>query len=62
MNISQEILNLQAEIDTLNSYVTEVASGANEMWLLLTATFVFLMQAGFALVEAGKSLDSFALS
>ena len=31
----------------------EVATAANEMWLVIAAALVMLMQAGFALVEAG---------
>lgn len=33
--------------------VEEVATAANEMWLVLAAALVMFMQAGFALVEAG---------
>ena len=33
--------------------IEEVATAANEMWLVLAAALVMLMQAGFALVEAG---------
>jgi Amt family ammonium transporter len=33
--------------------IEEVALAANEMWLVLAAALVMLMQAGFALVEAG---------
>lgn len=33
--------------------VEEVATAANEIWLVLAATLVMFMQAGFALVEAG---------
>ena len=31
----------------------EVATAANEMWLVIAAVLVFFMQAGFTLVEAG---------
>jgi Amt family ammonium transporter len=33
--------------------IEEVATAANEMWLVLAAALVMFMQAGFALVEAG---------
>ncbi len=33
--------------------IEEVATAANEMWLVIAAALVMLMQAGFALVEAG---------
>ena len=38
---------------TLEDTIAEVATAANEMWLVLAAALVMLMQAGFALVEAG---------
>ena len=33
--------------------IKELSSGLNTVWMLLAATLVFFMQAGFALVEAG---------
>jgi ammonium transporter, Amt family len=33
--------------------LTQLTTGLNTMWVLITGAFVFFMQAGFALVEAG---------
>lgn len=53
-NITFEIIALRKELNNLSTFTDEVASGADEMWLLLTGTFVFMMQAGFAMLEAGS--------
>lgn len=57
MSIPPEII---ASIDALNQQLGEVsqlawntAYGADVMWLILCATLIFSLQAGFALVEVG---------
>lgn len=53
---------LQAQVDALKLQLNDVASGADEMWHLVAAIFVFFMQAGFAMLEAGNVQSKNALN
>ena len=57
----QQIADLQNQINTITNNVNSltedlngVAYGENVMWILICATLIFFMQAGFAMVEAGS--------
>lgn len=51
---AEQIAVLQEQVAALQSQLDLTVKGADDMWLLVSATFVFLMQAGFALLEAGS--------
>jgi Amt family ammonium transporter len=45
---------LEMQINSLQLAVDEITYGIDEMWHLVAGTFVFFMQAGFAMLEAGS--------
>jgi Amt family ammonium transporter len=55
MNTTEQIASLQSTIDALQSQVDMLTLSTDDMWLIVSATFVFFMQAGFALLEAGSA-------
>lgn len=54
MNYTEEILALETQIALLQAQADLIETSSNDFWLLIMATLVFLMQAGFALLEAGS--------
>eukprot|EP01031_Cornospumella_fuschlensis_P042148 gene42148-51466_t len=54
MSTQDQIDALQQQVSDLQQQVDLTTQGANDMWLIISATFVFFMQAGFALLEAGS--------
>ena len=60
VNVTTEIESLTESLNSLQSYANSVQSsvdenstGADDLWVIVCAIFVFLMQAGFAMLEAG---------
>lgn len=49
-----DIETLNAKVETLNAKVDSLLTGLDTWYLLWAATLVFLMQAGFAMLEAGS--------
>lgn len=54
LELNAAVLSLQATADSLSTTIDDNASGADDMWILICAIFVFFMQAGYALLEAGS--------
>mmetsp|Transcript_331 Transcript_331/g.582 ORF Transcript_331/g.582 Transcript_331/m.582 type:complete len:500 (-) Transcript_331:320-1819(-) len=49
-----QIASILSSISAVESSVSDVATGADEMWVLVAGILVFFMQAGFAMLEAGS--------
>eukprot|EP01031_Cornospumella_fuschlensis_P034873 gene34873-42229_t len=63
MSTQEQIDALQQQVSDLQQQVDLTTQGANAMWLTISATFVFFMQAGgFALLEAGSVRSKNTLS
>jgi len=54
LTIEEQIELLNQQINDLKDLQEETITASNDMWLILCGVFVFLMQAGFALLEAGS--------
>jgi Amt family ammonium transporter len=52
-NSTTEIIALQQSINDLQNQIDAVGKGTDKMWILLTGSLVFFMQAGFCMLEAG---------
>lgn len=49
-----EIAALQSSVDSLTTTLDQTNANVDDMWILLTGSLVFFMQAGFAMLEAGS--------
>lgn len=53
-SLEATVTSLQATVDSLSSTSSLSASDADAFYLMVCGVFVFFMQAGFALLEAGS--------